>query len=415
MNHQDGSPANYRILARNESGTYLASKQNLADILGGVPAEWRCQEIGIGEGYLNQIYQVTGTKDSLVVKQALPYMRFVGEEWPLTIRRSYFENQALTHQHEITPELVPQVYHYDNDLSCLVMEYLQPHRNLRKGLLAATVYPKLVDDITTFLARNLFFTSDLHLSAGSKRAAMASYAGNHELTTFAAELIFCEPYQEHEHNRWTSPQLDNYAVRWRTDAALHKAIAHLHHQFVTNKQALLHGDLHTGSIMVTATETKVIDPEFAGYGPMGFDLGTLLANLLTSYFAQAGYEKHPGERDEFRHWLLHASKQLWEDFAYKFVTLWSATAPNPDLQQEYLQKVFADTVGFCGAELCRHILGMAHNIDFENIAEPNLRATCEARTLELAYQLLVAGSEYLSIDAVIATATKLHQTTPELS
>ena len=52
--------------------------------------------------------------------------------------------------------------------------------------------------------------------------------------------------------------------------------------------ALLHGDLHTGSIMAEAGKTMVIDPEFAFYGPMGFDIGALLANLLLAYFASDG-------------------------------------------------------------------------------------------------------------------------------
>ena len=34
---------------------------------------------------------------------------------------------------------------------------------------------------------------------------------------------------------------------------------------MTNAQALLHGDLHTGSVFVRDDSTKVIDPEFAFY------------------------------------------------------------------------------------------------------------------------------------------------------
>ena len=60
---------------------------------------------------------------------------------------------------------------------------------------------------------------------------------------------------------------------------------------MTQSQSLLHGDLHTGSIMVSKNETKIIDPEFAFYGPMGFDIGALIANLLMNYFSQNGHEK----------------------------------------------------------------------------------------------------------------------------
>ena len=44
-------------------------------------------------------------------------------------------------------------------------------------------------------------------------------------------------------------------------------------------ETLCHGDLHTGSVMCMETQTKIIDPEFGFYGPMGFDIGMLIANF----------------------------------------------------------------------------------------------------------------------------------------
>ena len=35
--------------------------------------------------------------------------------------------------------------------------------------------------------------------------------------------------------------------------------------------------------MVTETDTRVIDPDFAFFGPMGFDVGAVLANLVLNY------------------------------------------------------------------------------------------------------------------------------------
>lgn len=47
--------------------------------------------------------------------------------------------------------------------------------------------------------------------------------------------------------------------------------------------------------MVTETETKVIDPEFAFYGPIGFDLGAVIGNYFLNFFshkAREGTEKY---------------------------------------------------------------------------------------------------------------------------
>ncbi|CAN0567940.1 unnamed protein product, partial [Ectocarpus sp. 12 AP-2014] len=65
-------------------------------------------------------------------------------------------------------------------------------------------------------------------------------------------------------------------------------------------QALIHADLHTGSVMAMEGSTQVIDPEFAFYGPMGFDLGALIANLLLAYCAVPGN----GQGEDYAEWLL---------------------------------------------------------------------------------------------------------------
>lgn len=67
-------------------------------------------------------------------------------------------------------------------------------------------------------------------------------------------------------------------------------------RFIERAQALIHGDLHTGSVMVTRESTQVIDPEFAFYGPMGFDIGAFLGNLILAFFAQDGHADQANDR-----------------------------------------------------------------------------------------------------------------------
>ena len=95
---------------------------------------------------------------------------------------------------------------------------------------------------------------------------------------------------------------------------------------MASPEALIHGDLHTGSIMVTESETRVIDPEFAFYGPMGFDVGAVIGNLLMGYLASAGHERSPGERRAFEAWVLETVENVWTEFARKFVELWRTEA-----------------------------------------------------------------------------------------
>src|SRR6201994_438374 len=310
----------YRILGEAELRGHLATIPEVATRLGGEPASWSIEEVC--DGNLNLVFIVKGATAGVAVKQALPYVRLVGESWPLPLSRAHFEYLALTQQARLAPGLVPAVLHHDEMLALTVMELLTPHIIMRKGLVAGTIYPRFVEDITTFVSRTLFLTSDLAVPAAEKKADIAAYAANHALCKITEDLIFTDPYREAEQNRWTSPWLDATAARFRDDLEAHVAISRLKLKFLSSPEALIHGDLHTGSIMVTENETRVIDPEFAFYGPMGFDIGAVIANLLMAYLASAGHERSASERAKFEDWVLATVEAVWREFARKFLDLW---------------------------------------------------------------------------------------------
>jgi 5-methylthioribose kinase len=423
----DPRPDQYRILREADLRDYLAGVPAVAARLGGSPAAWSISEVG--DGNLNLVFIVKGTEGGVAVKQALPYVRLVGESWPLPLSRSHYEYLALTNQARLAPALVPAVLHHDEALALVAMELLEPHIIMRKGLIAGRLYPRFVDDITTFMAQTLFFTSELACSAAEKKEGIAAFAGNHALCKITEDLIFTDPYREAEQNRWTSPWLDATAARFREDLDAHVAISRLKSKFMGSPEALIHGDLHTGSVMVTETETRVIDPEFAFYGPMGFDIGAVIANLVMAYFASAGHERSPGERRDFEAWILQTIEGVWSAFARKFLELWRSeargdaypatlfmgTAGAARLETErqlYMARLFGDTVGFAAAKIIRRILGLAHNIDFEWIEDARLRAICEARSLQLAREMLVETSSFGTIGAVTKAAQELRDWQP---
>src|ERR1700750_913398 len=248
-------PAQYRILHEADLREYLADVPELTAALHGEPGSWTITEVG--DGNLNLVFIVKGARGGVAVKQALPYVRLVGESWPLPLSRAHYEYLALTRQAQLAPGLVPAVLHHNDPLALTVMELLEPHIIMRKGLIAGTQYPRFVDDITTFMARTLFFTSDLALSAAEKKDGIAAFAGNHALCKITEDLIFTDPYRVAEQNRWHSPWLDATAASFREDLDAHVAISRLKLKFLGSPESLIHGDLHTGSIMVTERETRV--------------------------------------------------------------------------------------------------------------------------------------------------------------
>ena len=222
----------YRILREADLRDYLAQLPAVSAQLGGSPAAWSISEVG--DGNLNLVFIVRGTSGGIAVKQALPYVRLVGESWPLPLSRSHYEHQALTLQARLAPGLVPAVLHHDEALALIAMELLEPHIIMRKGLISGIRYPRFVEDITTYLARTLFFTSDLAVPAAQKKEGIAAFAGNHALCKITEDLIFTDPYREAEQNRWTSPWLDATAARFREDMDAHVAISRLKLKFLSS-------------------------------------------------------------------------------------------------------------------------------------------------------------------------------------
>lgn len=411
-----------RDLQMNSTASYvafdaqsLAHYPELAKHMSGSCNDWTIRELG--DGNLNLVFLVESSEKSLIIKQAVPYLRVVGTSWPLTVERSYFESQALKIQSQCAAQYVPAVYHTDRTLGLIIMEHLSEHIIMRKGIVKGIYYPQFSESIAAFMAHTLFYTSDLALKADKKKALMGLFCANVELCKITEDLIFTDPYYKATTNRWTTPELDTTVQQIQNHEGLKIAISELKDKFLNSPQALIHGDLHTGSIMLNQDDMRVIDPEFAFYGPMGFDIGMLLANLLMGYFSQDGHSN-----PSYAAWLLDQVETIWKLFYEKFLSLWnnnhsgdlypSCLVANPyvlqNMQQRYMQRLLQDTVGFMAAEIIRRILGLAHTLELDSIQDQKKRAACERRALELAIDMLLQPACYETVSDITQKARALH-------
>jgi 5-methylthioribose kinase len=410
------TPSTYRILDTDSAPAFLGSLPEVRTLLGGRPESWRVREVG--DGNLNLVFIVQGADGSVCVKQALPYVRVAGASWPMTLERAFFEASYYSAVAPAVGRLIPRIYRYDPELYCTVMECLSPHIILRQGLIAGRRYPNVARDIGEYIARASFFTSDLARPFEDKMDGIALFARNQALVRITVDLVFCDPYRCNERNRHTSPQLDDIVADLRGDGPLKVAAARFGQKFLNEPQALLHGDLHSGSVMVTEGDTRVIDPEFAFYGPIGFDLGAFLGNLLLSWYSQPGHATAQDDRIAYRHWILEQAKTFWESFRSTFVALWAENSggdifpvslfarPEEAITLElarsaFLDGLLADMLGFAACKMIRRIVGFAHVIDFDRIQDAALRARCEAGALAMARTLLTHPAQFRSIQDVV--------------
>ncbi|WP_408009891.1 S-methyl-5-thioribose kinase [Pseudalkalibacillus sp. A8] len=351
-----------------------------------------CYEIG--DGNLNYVFHVKedDTGQSLIAKQALPYAKVVGESWPLTLDRARIESESLKEAAKYVPDLVPEVYGTDEVYAVTIMEDLSDYIILRKGLIEGRKYPKLATDIGKFIAHTLFHTSDFGLDPSEKKL-LASKFVNPELCKITEDLVFTDPFFDHDTNDFPEELRPEVEALWADDELKLEA-AKLKHLFLTKAEALIHGDLHSGSIFATEDSTKVIDPEFSFFGPIGFDVGAFIANLILNSLAQEARIEDEAVRRDFQAYLLDVIEETWNVFTAEFTKLWVDKGKDPFLAvsgylDAVLDEILQETVGFAGNKIIRRTIGLSHVEDIHGIEDPEKRLNVQRESLKTGRHLIL--------------------------
>jgi 5-methylthioribose kinase len=194
------------------------------------------------------------------------------------------------------------------------------------------------------------------------------------LSKIQEDFVFTNPYMESPENNW-NPEIDADVQAVRQNSQLKLAIAEMKESYMTHAQSLIHSDLHTGSIMLNQDDTRVIDPEFAFYGPIGYDVGAVLENLVLNYLSHYAHTPDLHERVEYQKYLLDMVREVWNEFARKFEELWVENTLGElmparywdypggleafaEFRHRYLQNLLHDTSGHGGCKMLRRMMGI---------------------------------------------------------
>jgi len=366
----------------------------------------------VGDGNLNLVFQVRDEDNgkSVVIKQALPYVRCVGESWPLDLNRTILEANAFEIQNKLAPGLVPELYHKDEELALIVMEDLSHLGVMRPGTLKMRKYPKFADHISTFMANTLFYTSDLYLDPIEKKGLVKKFI-NPDLCKITEDLICSDPYYDCERNI-INPALRPYLeqVFWKK-TALRLEASKYKYRFLTEAQSLVHGDLHTGSIFADEEQTKAFDPEFAYFGPAAFDPGLLIGNILINYISWDGKDDPIEKIRDYREYWVFTINDIYSLYERKFRENWDKDAKDviaavSGYQEFYMRKMFVDTIAFAAMVMIRRVHGLAHNIDVDGIEDLERRRDVQIKILEMAEELMMNRESFSGIEDVTSFVKK---------
>lgn len=348
----------------------------------------------ISDGNINMVFRVVGERSSVIVKQALPYLRVAGKSWPLTRHRIKTENSAFLIHNSLAPNAMPEILHFDQEMCAIVMEDLHGFQPWRDALIQGKDSKHVARVVAEYCSSILVQTSDLVLNDAEQQDLRRKFYYT-ELCLVTEELFFTAPYLENKTNRF-DPELAALVTDLHSDEALRGAASEMRTIFKTKDQALIHGDLHSGSVMVSEDQVRIIDLEFAFYGPFGFDLGVLFANLALARISQNAHGNAA-----YCTMIDSYAKDIWAAFTSNLQVLSVQYSFDAD---KFLDDMQHDMYRFGGMEMIRRIVGLAHAKEIDLLPD-SVRLHAQETAIMNGKALLV-GSFGFDFDQFWQTATR---------
>ena len=348
----------------------------------------------IGDGNINYIFKVENKIDgkSIVLKQADKLLRSSGR--PLDLTRSKIEANILKIENNLAPHFVPEIYFYDEIMCVLAMEDISEYKNLRTELMAGKIFPNFAEGISEFLSRTLLLTTDLFMDKFEKKKNVKEFI-NPELCDISECLVFTEPYNnDRNRNVITSGNEEFVKNTLYENEDLHFAILKLREKFMNYSQALIHGDLHSGSIFINEKGIKIIDPEFSFYGPMAYDVGNVIGNLYFPLYRAKFFMEESKEKEEFINWLEKTIFNIPILFSKKCKLLWEKYSnekllKNNKFMNYYIENIIEDSLAYAGTEIIRRTVGDAKVLELTSLENSEKKLQLEKELINKAISMIM--------------------------
>ena len=353
----------------------------------------------IGDGNLNYVFRVQDEKTgkSVILKHSGIETRARSGRHVDT-DRNRIEAEILMLQDKYAPGYVPKIYGYDPVMCCMAMEDMKDYEVMRGALLKYERYPFFADQITTYMVNILLATTDVAMDHKEKKKLVKSYI-NPDLCTITEQLVYSDSFGNFAGKNYVVDELKDYVeLEIYGDKELRLEGAKLKFDFMEHAQALIHGDLHSGSIFINNERIKVFDPEFAFYGPMGYDLANVVAHTIFAKFHSIAMQEEGNAKNEFQEWadsvILESVDLFIDKFKEKYDEICTdCMAKTEGFREYYLGQVIHDAAGIAGCELIRRIVGVSKVKDITDITDSALRAEQEKKMISIAKELIKRRNE----------------------
>ena len=237
-----------------------------------------------GDGYCNYVFRVSDADGySYIVKQSTEHLKRRGRA--LTPTRNRFEYEIMELRAKIVPQYVPALYLGDPENNVFIMEDVSNLKLIRFQMNKNHLFPELAKQGAQYLAATHFYTSEFYLPTEEYRKLLAHFM-NAELRVVMEDGIFLHIFGSDHYDAACGPEFEEYCKLIRFDPNLEFQRYKLRHLFMSKSETLIHGDFHTSNIFADDTHLKVIDMEYTFGAPFSYDLGFIIANIISQACSQ---------------------------------------------------------------------------------------------------------------------------------
>ena len=228
-----------------------------------------------GEGNMNFVLRAKTPHESLIIKQARPWVeKYPDIEAPLERIQVEAAFYKLIQQDELLASFTPGLLDWDPSSHIMILE------DLGKSADYTFCYKKEKAIKEESLKALVAFLSHLH-NREFDAEVIKKFPLNQALKKLNHQHIFQYPYLEENGFDLDTVQegLQALSMSYKTDEELKSKIQSLGEHYLGTGPCLLHGDFYPGSWLKVDKKVKVIDPEFGCFGRPEFDLGVMIAHL----------------------------------------------------------------------------------------------------------------------------------------
>ena len=173
-------------------------------------------------------------------------------------------------------------------------------------------------------------------------------------------------------------------------------------KFKTYKQSLIHGDLHTGSVLVKFDGEKivgkpsnnmdmfVIDAEFASFAPIAYDVGNVIAHLvIADMYNMVKPNLTTKKRMEFHAYISKEMDVFVSAFRQISYSILRREIENPLYRsnrfvKRYIEDITNDAWKFAGLEMIRRVVGSSKVPELEKITDLEAKIRMERMIVKAA-------------------------------